>query len=334
LSDDDLSEYQGKLQSFNSFLQSLQMFDTPAKLKNFRKSIDDINEQRQNAALVNRLSQWRERAAQVTHKANYIVSAMNHISNEDDWHIQAERALENVYQALKADGDCQSELQAISQLKKRYIDFYYAQHAASRLGATDENKLNQLKRDGRIDTLQKLSAIPILPAQQLQTWRTKSEALKICWQLQKSDLEHTPVCPHCRYRPKDEKYAQQITVEQLENELERLLDNWTSTLLTNLNDSELKENMGLLTEEQVRIMKPFLEEGRFSIPVDNRLVETIKDVLEGIHKVELPLNRLLQMAGDGNPLTVEELRLRFEQLLREQVGAQATNRIRIMLKKE
>lgn len=334
LSDDDLSEYQGKLQSFNSFLQSLQMFDTPAKLKNFRKSIDDINEQRQNAALVNRLSQWRERAAQVTHKANYMVSAMNHISNADDWHIQAERALENVYQALKADGDCQSELQAISQLKKRYIDFYYAQHAASRLGATDENKLNQLKRDGRIDTLQKLSAIPILPAQQLQTWRTKSEALKICWQLQKSDLEHTPVCPHCRYRPKDEKYAQQITVEQLENELERLLDNWTGTLLTNLNDSELKENMGLLTEEQVQILKPFLEEGRFSIPADNRLVETIKDVLEGIHKVELPLDRLLQMAGDGNPLTVEELRLRFEQLLREQVGAQATKRIRIMLKKE
>ncbi|MNN81401.1 hypothetical protein D3C81_1982230 [compost metagenome] len=77
-----------------------------------------------------------------------------------------------------------------------------------------------------------------------------------------------------------------------------------------------------------------MDDKTFGIPVDLRLVQTIKEVLEGIQKVELPLNRLLQMAGDGSPLTIEELRLRFEQLVKEQVGSQSTNRVRIMLKKE
>ncbi|WDH83311.1 DUF6079 family protein [Paenibacillus urinalis] len=334
LSDEELQEYQGKLQSLNQFLQSLQVFDTPAKLKNFKKTIEEIQSQHECIMLMDRLIKWRELASQITKKANYIVSARNHVSIADDWYVKVEGALEDLYLSLKANSDCSAELQVIDQLKDQYIVFYYAQHAASRLGATEENKLNQLKRDGRIDTLQKISVIPILPAQQLQAWKAKSDDLKICWKLQKSELEHSPVCPHCRYRPKDEKYAQQVTVRQLETELEELLDSWTNTLLTNLNDSELRENIELLTGEQKQLIKQFMDDKSFGIPVDLRLVQTIKEVLEGIQKVELPLNRLLQMAGDGCPLTIEELRLRFEQLVREQVGSQSTSRVRIMLKKE
>ncbi|MGQ7890679.1 DUF6079 family protein [Paenibacillus sp. WC2504] len=334
LSDEELQEYQGKLQRLNQFLQSLQVFDTPAKLKNFKKNIDEIQSQQEFILLVDKLIKWRELASQITKKANYIVSARNHVSITDEWYMKVEGALEDLFLSLKTNSDCIVELQVIDQLKDQYIAFYYAQHSSSRLGATEENKFNQLKRDGRIDTLQKISVIPILPAQQLQTWKVKSDGLKICWKLQKSELEHSPVCPHCRYRPKDEKFAQQLTVRQLETELEELLDSWTNTLLTNLNDSELRENIELLTKDQKQLIKQFIDDKIFGIPVDLRLVQTIKEVLEGIQKVELPLNRLLQMAGDGSPLTIEELRLRFEQLVREQVGSQSSNRVRIMLKKE
>ncbi|WP_282937664.1 DUF6079 family protein [Paenibacillus sp. RC67] len=334
LSDDELQEYQSKLQNLNQFLQSLQVFDTPAKLKNFKKNIAEIQSQHENILLVDKLIKWRELASQITKKANYIVSASNHVSITDEWYVKVEGALGDLYDAIKANSDCSAELKVIDQLKDQYIDSYFVQHSASRLGATDENKLNQLKRDGRIDTLQKISVIPILPSHQLQAWKAKSDELKICWKLQKSELEHSPVCPHCRFRPKDEKIVQKVTVGQLEAELEELLNFWTNTLLTNLNDSELKENVELLTGEQKQLIKQFMDDKSFGIPVDLRLVQTIKEVLEGIQKVELPINRLLQMAGDGSPLTIEELRLRFEQLVREQVGSQSTNRVRIMLKKE
>jgi len=40
---------------------------------------------------------------------------------------------------------------------------------------------------------------------------------------------------------------------------------------------------------------------------------------------------LMEMAGNGSPLTVEDVRLRLEKLLKDRIGAQATNRVRIML---
>lgn len=334
LSDEDLKKHQNSLQTINHFLQGLQVFDTPAKLKNFKKGIDEIRSQQELIELVDKLIQLREYASQITKKANYLVSAMNHIPITDDWYSKTEVALEDLHHALKEDGDCTTELKVIEQLKEQYITAYYAQHSTSRLGATEENKLNQLKRDGRIDALQTISSISILPAQQLHEWKTKSDELKICWKLQKSELEHSPVCPHCKYRPKDEKYGQQITAKKLEDELEELLEAWTNTLLVNLNDSELKDNIQLLSWDQQQIIEGFIMEKSFGMPVDLRLVQTIKEVLDGIQKVELPLASLLEMAGDGNPLTVEELRLRFEQLLKDQVGSQASSRIRIMLKKE
>lgn len=120
----------------------------------------------------------------------------------------------------------------------------------------------------------------------------------------------------------------------MEIDLEELLNSWTSTLLTNLNDRELRENIELLTGEQKQLIKQFMEDKSLGVPVDVRLVQTIKEVFEGIQKVELPLTRLLEMVGNGSPLTIEELRVRFEQLVREQVGSQSSNRVRIMLKKE
>lgn len=147
--------------------------------------MDEIQDQHEKLLLVDKLINWRELASEITKKANYIVSASNHVSITDEWYVQVEGVLGDLYDAIKFNSDCGAELKVIDQLKAQYIDSYFAQHAASSLGATDENQLNQLKRDGRIDTLQKISGIPILPTQQLQIWKAKSDELKICWKLQK-----------------------------------------------------------------------------------------------------------------------------------------------------
>ena len=112
LTDEDLNEHQSNLHSLNQFLQGLQVFDTPAKLKNFKKGIDEIRSQHVVVALVNKLTQWRERASQITKKANYLVSAMNHIPitdmigiRERKWHLRIyiihSRKMEIVQTSLK-----------------------------------------------------------------------------------------------------------------------------------------------------------------------------------------------------------------------------------------
>jgi hypothetical protein len=54
--------------------------------------------------------------------------------------------------------------------------------------------------------------------------------------------------------------------------------------------------------------------------------------LEGIERVEISTDEVLQVMGNGNPLTVEELRSNLERLVRSKVGVTPTSKVRIMLK--
>jgi len=54
--------------------------------------------------------------------------------------------------------------------------------------------------------------------------------------------------------------------------------------------------------------------------------------LEGIERVEISTDEVLQVMGNGNPLTVEELQDRLNTLIKRRVGNKPANRVRIMLK--
>lgn len=333
LSEDEIKENQQKLRKLNEFLQSLSVYNTPARLKNFKYSITDIETMQKHIQLAKQLRALEQKAIDVTQKAQYIVNALNHVQVKHEWHAKAEGALEDVLQALKAGEDCQKEIQSLQKLKEQYIDLYYSMHSGARLGITDQNKRDQVLQDGRYATLRQLTSISILPSRQLEEWKSKLDQLKFCWNLKKDDLEHSVICPHCRYRPKDEPYVQQVSIAKMNVEMDELVSSWTGTVISTLNDPEIKENITLLNAEQKQLIEQFIQEGKFSSPVDLKLVQTLKDLFEGIRKVELSVEQLFQMAGNGHPLTVEELRSRFEELVRNHIGTGHGNRVRILLRK-
>src|SRR5699024_6888362 len=177
-----------------------------------------------------------------------------------------------------------------------------------------------------------LSEIDILPTQVLQDWQKKINSLKPCWNLTRDDLEQNPICPHCRYRPKDETQNQKVSLEELEEQLIEPMNSWTDSLITNLNDNEVKNSILLLNNEEQNLVQDLIVKRTFSLPIDIRLIQIIKKLFQGIEKVEVSLEDLKGTFANGRPLTIEELRERFESMLRKQVGNSPTDRIRIMLK--
>jgi len=87
----------------------------------------------------------------------------------------------------------------------------------------------------------------------------------------------------------------------------------------------------LLKPEQQELINALLAQKEFTLPVDIKLVQAIKELLQGIERIEITVGDLMEVAGNGSPLTVEEVRLRLEKLLKDRIGAQAANRVRIML---
>jgi len=69
------------------------------------------------------------------------------------------------------------------------------------------------------------------------------------------------------------------------------------------------------------------------LPLDVRFIQATNDLLKGFNKVEITLHDLEKMMANGSPLTVEELRKRFDALISHAVGSNAINQVRITLKK-
>ncbi len=331
LSPNEQEQYKGKLASFKEFLEAALIYDTPAKLRNFKYSVEEVQAQKEAKDLIEWLKQLQQRVNELSAVATYLVTAQQHLPVNNDWQQEVENALDDLLHALRQGESCQAELQKLQQLKDKYIDIYMGLHSNTRLNANEDNKKGKLLNDARLKALKQLSSIELLPASQLEQLLNSITLLRTCWSLTKDDMKKQSFCPHCRFKPKEEQQVHMYSLEEIEEQVQALLDQWTSILLGYFNDSEVKENISLLKPEQQQSIKDLLDKQEFELPIDIQLIQAIKELLQGIEKVQMTVEGLKEALGNGNPITVEEARRGFEQLLSKSIGAQSVNRVRIML---
>lgn len=261
------------------------------------------------------------------------MNAQNHLPSQYDWFTRVEGVLEDLLHALRNNQDCVSERNAVKKFKDEYQSIYLRLHDKSRLNATKENKKNRLLSDTRVLALRKLATIEMLSDQPLAKWEEKINNMKSCWQLTKEKLEHTPICQNCKFRPKDEPAVQHYKLDEMEDEIGELLQTWIETLLINFNDPEIKKNITLLRHEHMELIEVFIKKQKLELPINIKLIDAINELLQGIEKVSFSISDLEEMMSNGNPLTVDELKRRFDKLVKKKVGAQPKSNIRILLNK-
>ena len=331
LSAAEQQRYKEKLEELKAFLEAVLIYNTPAKLHNFKFTVEQVTEKEDALGLLKQLKELQQRVTQISSQANYLVAAQQHLPLDHRWQEDVEAALGNLLHALKEGKPYEAELRQIRVLKEQYQGFYLAMHTKARLNASEDNQKNILLNDPRVSALKQLATIDLLPENQLSQLLGRINSLKTCWSLTKNDLEYHSICPHCKFRPKDEQHGAVKNLSDLADKLQGLLDDWTGTLLDNFNKPDVKENITLLKPEQQELINALLAQKEFTLPVDVKLVQAIKELLQGIERIEITVDDLMEVAGNGSPLTVEEVRLRLEKLLKDRIGAQAANRVRIML---
>ena len=154
-------------------------------------------------------------------------------------------------------------LRRLGDLKKGFVDLYLDRHAKARLGVNDDKRKTALMRDERFARLRRLAAIDLMPVRQVTDFQERLAGLESCFTLTREELEASPVCPHCGFRPalESESGPAGQVLAQLDDELDRLLANWTRTLLVNLDDPATYENLSLLQPERATRVSAFVAEG-------------------------------------------------------------------------
>ena len=340
LAPEDADTLRTRMDDTKQFLESLQAYTTAGQLKNFRYEPQDVSAKRSGLEALKQVEALQGIAVEFGPIASYLAIAETALPSDHAWikKVQGVRheLLTDMLDAGKREAPAfrQQGLQKLSALKKEYIELYVSAHGRARLGNKEDRRKVQLLKDQRLGQLQKLSTIELMPRQQLSDFQNRLGGLRTCFALTEPDLDASPVCPHCNFRlvtEQDGQSAAQV-LKALEDELERLHEGWTKTLLSNLEDPTTQQNLPLLKSAARKIVDGFLKSRTLPDDVNHEFVAALQEALSGLAKVIVTTDGLRSaLLAGGSPATLPELKKRFDDFLVEISKGKDPQKVRVVL---
>jgi Family of unknown function (DUF6079) len=342
LSESEQTDTKARLQKVKDFLESLQPFNSPGKLKNFPHGADTIQPQKAGLDAVRNIDELLELIQQVSATTSYLTTAEAVLPADNPWLEEVKTARGDLLTKLssprqRADSSFQRHLgQVMADLKTKYRDAYLALHQKVRLSANDDKKKASISKDSRLSQLQKLSGIDMMPAQQLKDLQDSFFSLKTCFALTKPELDVAPICPHCNFRPAEEQAkgpkAGDI-LAKVDDRLDELLKEWTKTLLSNLADPTVAEGVELIDNGAAKkSVKDFIKSAELPDPVNSNFLKALQEVLSGLQRVSVSKDAVhAALTKGGVPCTVKDLEERFDGFVRDMTKGKDASKLRVVV---
>ncbi|MER9421657.1 DUF6079 family protein [Mesorhizobium sp. M0317] len=338
LREDEIREWRGRLDALKALTESLSPYNTVGKLKNLRIGSDDIEAQKKNLETLVAIERMMEFVAELGGTASYLSQAEIVISPDHTWVRQADATRKDVFDKLSKDRTAQQGAgyrQTLSQLKKDYVTAYIGQHSKARLGVAEDKTKASLRKDPRLTAMRALAGISLMPTSQLTSFDDKLDKLRSCAALVESELSASPVCPHCQFRPSSEQsdmLPAANVLKQLDDELDRLLENWVQTLVENLEDPIIQSNFDLLKASSRKIVTGFAEKKTLPEFVTPEFISAVQEALSGLEKINVTGDEIrVALLLGGSPATPDDLRRRFETFLNDRCKGRDTNKLRFVV---
>ena len=339
MTDTEVQDLVSRLNETRAFLESLLVYTSPGKLKNFRYDAQDVKSHRSGLDSLDRITSLQELVADLGSTASFLSTAAAVLNAENEWVDKMKVTRDEILTQL-GDPDKRDETtfrqQAqykLDDLKKAYIKTYLTMHAKARLSVSEDRRKRDLMKDERLKVLQKLSIIELMPRQHLTNFQDRLVMLKSCFDLTEPRMDVSPVCPDCDYKPNTEpSIVAGMVLDGLDNELDELVANWTQTLLTNLEDPITKDHLELLKPESRNLVNGFIQERSLPDDLEQDFIHALGEVLSGLQKVLVKTTdlRVALLAG-GSPATPTEMKERFEKYLDTLTKGKEPAKVRIVL---
>ncbi len=338
LRDEEVRDWRTKLDGLKAFSESLAPYNTVGKLKNLRVGAEDIASQKKNFEVLESVEGMLVLITELGATASYLSQAEMVLTPDHAWVTQAQSTRKSLLEKLAEDrtGKHATEYrQVLAQLKKTYTSAYIGLHSRARLGVSEEKTKTALRKDSRLAAMRTLAGISLMPTSQLTGYQDKLEKLKSCASLLESDLSASPECPHCKFRPANEQgdmLPAANVLKQLDDELDRLLENWVQTLVENLEDPIIQSNFELLNVSSRKIVAGFAESRALPEFVTPEFVAAIQEALSGLEKITVASDEVkTALLQGGSPATPEDLRKRFEAFLNDRCKGKDTTKVRFVV---
>lgn len=337
---EDKEHHRQKLDDLKSFLEGLQAFNTPGKLKNFSKSVLEIHGQVPTLDLIKQIEDLNGLVVELTALTGYLGTAAAVLPPTDPWRAQMETMRADwraklMDPAARSAADFRQKIsRALQKVKDDYRTAYFNLHKKARLGANEDGKKKELLKDARLDSLKKLAGVSLLSHSTLSELQSRLAKVQTCFTLVKDDLEASAICPHCNFRPQEESQGVSgvSVLDQIDQQLDGLLENWTKTLLDNLDDPTARKSIKLLPEAQKVAVDAFLKAKKLPEKISNDLVQGMQQSLSGLVAIPVKPAELIDALSDGGaPSTVEQIQTRFEEFVAKITRGKEPSKVRLVI---
>ena len=340
LAEKEAQMLRNRLDETKTFLESLQAYNAPGKLKNLRVDAKAVAAHRAGFDSLSRIRSLESLRTDLNATVSYLSTAEVGMPAKHVWvgkvRDARNHALEQFSDPKKRDDVTfrWRMRRQLNDLKKEYLGRYLVLHARARLGINEDKRKTRLINDGRLKSLQKLSTIELMPVQHLTHFRDRLGGLTSCFALTEQDLNVSPVCPHCHYKPGTEPSTAPagLLLDDLDKELDQLITDWTRTLLINLESSTTRANLDLLTPASRKLIDAFIERQALPDNLDQDFIHALNEVLSGLQRVSVKSADLrAALLSGGSPATPAEMKKRFEGYLDELLKGRDADKVRIVL---
>ena len=339
IAEEEAQELGNRLDRTKAFLESLQVYTSPGKLKSFRHGAHEVASHRAGLDSLVRVKSLESLRAGLEPIASYLSTAEAGMPEGDSWvgRVKRERQqiLSQFRNPVKRDEPTfrQRTARRLADLKNEYVRSYLAFHSKARLGANDSRRKIRLTRDERLRTLRTLSSIELMPRRQLLEYDAHLTGLKSCFALTERELRMVPVCPHCGFKPDNTPGpSANAILNDLDDRLDRLTENWTATLLANLSHNATTENLDLLRPEARNLVNDFMERRALPESLGPDFIQALREALSGLQKVSVRMKELrAALLSGGSPATPEEMKRQFGKFLDRLIRDKEAGKVRIVL---
>ncbi|MBN1461881.1 MAG: ATP-binding protein [Armatimonadetes bacterium] len=340
LAEEEAQRLRAQLGETKTFLESLQAYSSPGKLKNFRYDAQEVTSYQSGLRSLAEIESLQNLLTDLGSTASYLSTAEAILPADHQWVSEMKAARDDVLSQL-ADPEKraaatfrQATQRRLMDLKKSYMKTYLSLHTRARLGANEDKRKARILGDERLKALQKLSSIELMPRQQLTDFQSRLADLKSCFGVTEKDMETSPICPHCSFKPSAEiPTASAIAVlDGLDDRLDILLDNWKTTLLNNLDDPITRGNLELLKAAPRKLVESFTKKKELPDDIDQSFIQAIQESLSGLSKIPVNIDDLREaLLEAGSPATPAEVKKRFDEYIDGLIKGKEPGKVRIVL---
>ena len=332
LSDADSTGMKTELETLGNMLDGIQSYNSFGKLKAFKFTEEELTTTFTAWPHCDLVDKLQSKAEKFEKMIGYLYTAQSYVvEKEKPLFDEMKTAIDQLPEVLASnkEADIKKYEALLNSLIDSYADYYLNQYTKCRLSKQDDLAKERILGSEKKRICDIIKDSEFITATEYQNWVNSITSLREA----DASLTKAKVLsePYHDFNPR-EYYGNPIfNIHQLDEQLDNILEKWTTAMRSVFKDPSVQENMDILNANDKQLVEDF-RTSKVELTVDNatRLRNLISQFAQGIDKVEITMEDLRKQLS--KPFTPQEAIDTLTSYIDGLCAGKERNKVRIIIK--